>query len=939
MEPGAFLEKPSLAPPGTANSSGTRERGSIHHSSYEFDAFISYSHAADGLLAPALQIGLEKIARPWYRLRSFRLFRDQTNLSANPDLWNSIESALKRSRWFILLASEEAARSKWVSKEIRWWLANRDASSILIVLTDGTITWNEMGGVFAAADSTALPPCLHEAFSSEPLYVDLRWARRPIDLSQSSVRLKSSLLDVAATLRGISKDELDGDAIRTLRRNRAWATAALGGLALAVAAALYWLYAARLEATRNSLELDATQVVTLTRTREQALALPLAIQTAHGAIVRLGSVSPSVLSSLRYGIESSREMQRWQSGGQVMGVTFDESGEHIIAVLRSNAVKRWTLNGSPKAFHFNSSDPPSFTSDQFSLRLSPSGTAILSKAKGDKWRIWGLDGSDLLAGNEVDAQLIDVAPSVRKVYTVDRRQRLFVHVGKGRRAQLLFSAGRPVKSMHPSPDGSIVALIYTDGSGNIVDTATKRARSLEPACREATGLAWEARRLVSAGCGGAVATDLGTLRVSSSEELSLALVDDIAVAQSGNFAVTHKFDDQVSHFNYNLVPATDPLLSVESPAIAISPDGKRLVMGGYLDGRISLFDLTDRSSRPLTTPARSINISTLDSCVDRAEVYWATQDGELASVRYLEEPAKTTSWKHGASYIESVRCVPGNGMVSADRDGSIIYWPDSEKSRQVLHNAPGEGALAVAVNRGRIVYAIDGGIIRRWKLGSKMESLPSLPTPSKAPWSRISSGKGDSLLLLGSYEGELSGIDAGSGVRKFGPLKVSSHNIWGLSADIGDSGFAAGGAGGDAATFGWDGTMETQLRSNRFQFTADMALDKKRKLIAIPSTVGTVLVSDLQGNPVGPVLRDVGVNQFIYLRFSPDRYLLSGALEFGVSITDFDPVRLLALACALHRKRMIAGSVEYASLSKAALHTCVGVSIATDKKVFAKAAR
>ncbi len=279
-------------------------------------------------------------------------------------------------------------------------------------------------------------------------------------------------------------------------------------------------------------------------------------------------------------------------------------------------------------------------------------------------------------------------------------------------------------------------------------------------------------------------------------------------------------------------------------------------------------------------------------------------------------------------------------MVSADRDGSIIYWPGPGQRRQVLRHAPGHGALAIAVNGAHTVHAIDGDIIRRWKLGSKTAPLPALPTPSKAPWSRIISGKGDSLLLLGSYEGELSGIDAVSGVRKFGPLKLPSNNVWGLSADIGDSGFAAGGAGGDAATFDWDGTMTSQLRSNRFQFTTDVGLDRKRQLIAIPASVGTVLVSDLQGNPVGPVLRDVGVNQFVYLRFSPDRYLLSGALEFGVSITDFDPARLLALACALHRQRKIAGSAQYDSLSKAALQTCAQVNTtAAGNQAFAKAAR
>ena len=84
-----------------------------------YKAFISYSHAADGKLAPAVQVALQQFAKPWYRLRAIRVFRDETNLSANPDLWGSIEKAL----------------SKWVKKEIGYWLKNKSADKILIIQT------------------------------------------------------------------------------------------------------------------------------------------------------------------------------------------------------------------------------------------------------------------------------------------------------------------------------------------------------------------------------------------------------------------------------------------------------------------------------------------------------------------------------------------------------------------------------------------------------------------------------------------------------------------------------------------------------------------------------------------------------------------------------------------------------------------------------------
>src|SRR5262245_1082404 len=107
-----------------------------------YDAFISYSHSADGRLAPAVQRGLQRLARPWYRARSLRVFRDETGLSVNPHLWTSIEQALDESAWFVLLCSPEAAGSPWVEREIEHWLETKPVERILPVLTEGDIEWD-----------------------------------------------------------------------------------------------------------------------------------------------------------------------------------------------------------------------------------------------------------------------------------------------------------------------------------------------------------------------------------------------------------------------------------------------------------------------------------------------------------------------------------------------------------------------------------------------------------------------------------------------------------------------------------------------------------------------------------------------------------------------------------------------------------------------------
>ena len=66
-----------------------------------YDAFISYSHAKDKPIAAALQSVIQKLGKPWYRRRGLRVFRDDTSLSATPQLWPSIEQALAQSRYLL----------------------------------------------------------------------------------------------------------------------------------------------------------------------------------------------------------------------------------------------------------------------------------------------------------------------------------------------------------------------------------------------------------------------------------------------------------------------------------------------------------------------------------------------------------------------------------------------------------------------------------------------------------------------------------------------------------------------------------------------------------------------------------------------------------------------------------------------------------------------
>lgn len=196
-----------------------------------YDAFISYSHALDGRLAPALQSALHRFTKPWYRLRALRVFRDDASLSANPGLWPAIEQALASSRFFILLASPEAARSRWVAQEAAYWCRHKPLSNFLLALTDGQLVWDEAASDFDWTRTTALPPSLKGVLDEEPRHVDLRWARNEEHLSLDDPRFRDGVADLSAPLHSRAKDELFGEDVRQHRRTVRLARSAIASLA------------------------------------------------------------------------------------------------------------------------------------------------------------------------------------------------------------------------------------------------------------------------------------------------------------------------------------------------------------------------------------------------------------------------------------------------------------------------------------------------------------------------------------------------------------------------------------------------------------------------------------------------------------------------------------------------------------------------------------
>lgn len=184
-----------------------------------FRAFVSYSHA-DRDFAARLQRQLESYRLP-RRLadrlaplpgqapgRIGPIFRDRADLSAAADLSQAVQDAIARSSALVVVASPDAAQSRWVGREIALFRTLNPAAPILVAHARGE-------------PDQALPEPLRG--DAEPLAADFR---------REGDGPRLAFLKIVAGLAGLPLDALvQRDAQRRLRRVTA---VTLGALLIAL---------------------------------------------------------------------------------------------------------------------------------------------------------------------------------------------------------------------------------------------------------------------------------------------------------------------------------------------------------------------------------------------------------------------------------------------------------------------------------------------------------------------------------------------------------------------------------------------------------------------------------------------------------------------------------------------------------------------------------
>ena len=500
-----------------------------------YNAFISYSHAADGKLAPALQNALEKFAKPWYKLRNLNIFRDEASLTASPHLWSNIQVALQHSEYLIYMASVTSANSKWINKEIEYWLQHKSLDKLLIALTDGEILWDDKKNFFLNAEVNSLPAVLENKFREEPFYIDLRNLRTQKDLSLNNPIFKKEVLKLAAQLHGKEPKDLASEEVSAHNKMIRWRNAAIGTLMLlfiAAVCAAWFANSKRIEANEKTIEAK------LSKDKADSSALIATIQSKIASEQRDSAI-----------------LARSQADH---AARFAQLQKDTAQIERDNAIKQERI---------------AFNEKEIAL-----GNYLLSEAKSasEYDPTLGLRLAEA-AMNKHNDPVIEAS-----AYKIYRENSFYKITG---------SHARGISSVTVSPDGKYILSASKDSTAKIWDQNGKMLRAFKDPSQLVCATFSPDGKYILTGSREGIAR-LWDMNQKIIREFKVnSYVEDVAFSPNGKFVLTGSFDSTARLWNLEgkviqeLKGHTDQVT-----AVAFSPGGQSILSGSY-DGTARLWDL------------------------------------------------------------------------------------------------------------------------------------------------------------------------------------------------------------------------------------------------------------------------------------------------------------------------------------------------------------
>jgi WD40 repeat protein len=920
---------------------------------YEYDAFVSYSHAADAELAPVLQSHLQAFAKPWYKLRSLRVFRDETTLAVTPHLWPDIRKAMDGSRYFVLLCSPRAAQSRWVAQEVSHWLSTRGPDSLLLVLTEGTIAWDSAANDFDWNATNALPPTLKGALSVEPKWEDVSALVKPEHLSMQNPVLRKTVASIYSVVTGKPLDAVIGEDVRQFRRTRLIAGSTLAAVLLGlVGFVLHYqdglrkdeldrqrIAQQREERLRASARYVAEQARQLIERGDTGAGLNLALEDLEhdaddpGPRPIVSETHMTLFSGLHSNMErtvlpvqgqadivsysaqgtlivsTDRTVQIFDPGartpkrrlvheGKVLSAVFSKDGKRVLTASRDRRARIWDIEGNaePKVF--------AHTDEVVSAQFDPTETMIATGSRDDTAAVWDVATGQRRFSLQHEADLNDVV-------WADGGKRLFSITTKG-----------TVRAF----DAASGSLLLESSTGTRNTRLARISISLDGT-----------RAVSSGGFGAAVLWDTsnGTVvaRLSHGRSHVTSAVfsptDDLIVT-TGSDLRTAMWETKKGTLVYTLLDHSNVV-----SGSAFSPDGSRLVTFSE-DRTARVYAACDGRSLAVLR-GHADEIVSASFTPDGCGLTTGSGDATVRQWSLIQRPGQTM--------LTEQACMPGLGRRSSEpcksqaefatrrrevlgaaisQDGKWVATASLDRIARIYDATTGQRIVELPAQQhpirtvafdstgkilltGQGLYSPPGepGLLRMWDWRERKELIPNgIPHTAAVQDARFSAD--DSHILTASGDGQAQVFDAKTGalqLRLQTPPECRGKPCWLGSANWSPDGkrIATASFGGKACLWdveGKSGVLETATHcvSHR-QPVYSVAWNSRSTHIVTGSGDNTAVVWDARSGEA--VRRFVGEDfDFRMVAFfDNDRQIISAnddySIRFWYAATGREAARLL----------------------------------------------
>jgi WD40 repeat protein len=784
-----------------------------------YDAFISYSHQHDRVLGPRLQSALQRFAKPWYRMRALRIFRDTGDLGASPALWASIEAALRESRWFVLLASPEAARSAWVNREVQWWLDHRSADRLIIVGTGAGLAWDERRSDWTAG--APVPPALRGAGGSEPLWVDLS----DIPPGSHTARIPADrIATLAAPIRGMPKDRLVGEHLRQHRRVMQLAGGTIAFLlALAVGLAVVTVLAVR--ATRDAdhqLGIAASRYLAI---QSEALGDANPVLAKEEALAAW-DVNPSVQA--RYAMldaATTPGRAQFTTGGTVSALAFGPDGTTLATADTNGTAQRWDVaTGKQIGSSLRVASPRDF-GNPGTEAFNPDAGIVAGTGYDDTLRVWNfaarhLIGRSLIIHGNGAPVALSADGTIAANGTYDGKAQVW-NVAAGQQIGSNFtvsSNGVPVTAVALSPDGRILAAINSDGVAQLWDANSGQpiGGPLDTSRAPGNEAAFSPNgEILAVGSFSHVLLFNVATRGQIGSPLASGWVQSLAFSQNGATLAAGCEDGTAMLWNVTTRQQIGSTLTGSNTsgavhAVALSPDGKTLATGSE-DGTIRLWDVG--TEQPTTVPLPTSPSSAIVLSTDGKT--WATENsngtfqlGDVATRQLI-----------GTPFTVGDSDANNTPLFNLDVNYLVIQTTSDIRNLQLWDVAAGHkidlpilaAATAAAISsNSKILAAASGGTVSLWNLATHRQIGRSLAASTETVYSLAFSPDGKTL-ATGSTDDTARLWDLATHREIGSPLTTSN---WVLSLAFSPDGKTlATGSVSDGIVRLWDVATDQQIGS------------------------------------------------------------------------------------------------------------------------------